>query len=215
MVRRGPRRTDLLLARYAPRTQRDYLQAVLRFLQWAAEEGEDFNDEEQLDEVLCEYLHFLLDDGSGKTLAVKTLYGLIMLMPRFREGLPAAHAVVAGFARMQPSTSYPPLTRQLMALVAVELRRMGHADMALAVMLAFDGLLRISETCGLWVQDVTDTRDSRLGVAQDGMSLRLRKTKTGTNQFVQVKDHLVVDLLRWHIGGRTADGPLFAFSISQ
>lgn len=185
------------------------------FLVWAADEGEDFCDEEELDEVLCEYLHVLLDNGRGKSVAIKTLYGIIMLMPRFREGLPTAHAVVEGFARLHPSASYPPLTRQLASLLAVELRRFGHADKALAVLLAFEGLLRISEVVGLRVQDVADTRDARLGVAQEGMSLRLRRTKTGTNQFVSILNPLVVALLRLHIGGRSGDVPLFRFSVAQ
>lgn len=63
---------------------------------------------------------------------------------------------------MQPSGSPPPVPAALLALLALTLRAAGFREVGLALLLAFHGLLRISELGRLCWHDVLLTGDVRL-----------------------------------------------------
>jgi integrase len=83
-------------------------------------------------------------------------------------------------------------------------------------LLAFDCFLRVGELVGLRKKDVADTGDRRMGSEYHGTSLRLKNTKTGPNQWVQVNDEQVIGLLRCVVEstGRDSDR-LFPFSAAK
>ena len=171
-----------------------------------------------LDDTLTEYFHDLYEtnDGKGKSLAADTLYGLIKFMPHCDQHLSASKASLAGWSKLQPAVSYPPLTWDLTVLIAIQMVRQGHIRHGIATVLAFDCFLRVGELVGLKKADVADVNDHRLGSEYSGTSLRLRKTKTGPNQWVQVLDEDVVQLLRCVLD-TTARGSdaLFPFTAAQ
>lgn len=216
--RERSRDTRLLRAGYAESTQIKYLSQVSAFVTRCLEEKEHIDNMEELDLALMDYFHYLyFEEGAGKQKAVDCFYGLVMLMPRFRskECLPGARAALRGYQKLCPSESWPPLTRPLMALIAVELHRMGRKDMALAVLMSFAALLRIGEVVGLKKEDVAARRDARLGVSLPGCGLRLRKTKTGTDLWATIDDDLVCELLRKHVATRPRGSSLFSFSAAS
>ena len=203
----------------ADSTVKTYMREVKKFLAWALYWEEKAVSAEDLDELMVDYFHDLLDKGYGPHKAVCCYYGLVMLMPRLKTLLPVAKLALKGYQSLFPSVAYPPLRRQLVHLIAVDLHRRGKSDMALAVLVAFEGLLRIGEVVGLHVSDLVDSADDRLplGVSLPGFSFRLRKTKTGENQWARVEESTVVRLLQQRLvrlRGRP-NAKVFPFSTSQ
>ena len=84
----------------------------------------------------------------------------------------------------------------------------------MAVLLGFDCFLRIGELVGLRVEDVADVKDARIGVDSVDMSLRLRSTKTGPNQWVVVENPIVKTLLRQLLASSEPGSFLFPFKAS-
>ena len=216
MAHRGSKpRRDLIDASYAPSTLRKYHDAVSSFLSWASDFSEDPDDPDDFDDLLCEYFHFLYDSDLGKGKAHATLYGILMLLPRLEGHLRLATRCLRGWAKLQPAKAYPPLTWELTCLIAFRLLLSGSVRHAIGVLLSFNCLLRIGELCNLRREDVADAKDSRIGVAAVDMTLRLRSTKTGPNQWVIVSDPVVKLLLRKLVATTSADGHLFPFSTSS
>jgi len=173
-----------------------YTEAVKSFISWCKRRRLDPVDINEFDECLTDYFHHLYRCGYGRDDAVCTLYGIIMLHPRLRDALPVSSLALRGWARVAPSQAHPPMTYDLTVLVAVHLARRGLWLYAVGTLLAFDCLLRVGELVGLQRTDVADAGDARMGREYKGMALRLRKTKTGPNQWVDVQDPVVCALLR-------------------
>ena len=205
------RRRYLLARAFAPSTLTKYVSAVRDFVVWCVEQGEDPVDMPSLDDLLTDYLHHLYESGAGRAAANCTYYGLIAQLPTLKHNLPTSLLVLRAFARLKPSVSYPPLTWELTVAIAVQLCRHGWRHAAIAALLGFDCLLRISELVGLHVDDVADAGDPRLNVEHTGMSLRIRKAKTGVNQWVSVRDPAVMALLRGLLAVQR-QGSLFSFT---
>ena len=115
-----------------------------------------------------------------------TFYGIVMLRPRLKRELPSAAAALAGWKRLRPGESWPPITWELAVLVATCMARWSYGRHAVGCLLAFDCMLRGGELIGLRKSDVAVASDLRMGAEYRGMSLRLRHTKTGPNQWVEV-----------------------------
>lgn len=215
MAHHGSRsRRDLIEASYAPSTLRKYRNAVSHFLSWASDSGEDPSDPDDLDDLLCDYFHFLFDNDLGKGKAHAALYGILMLMPRLDGHLRLASRCLRGWAKLHPAKAYPPLTWELTCLIALRLCLSGHLRHAIGVLLSFDCLLRVGELVNLRREDVADAKDARIGVASVDMTIRLRSTKTGPNQWVIVRDPSVKILLRKLLDSTSSGDHLFPFSTS-
>jgi integrase len=170
---------------------------------------------EQLDDLVTEYFHYLYErnDGKGKGSAADTLYGLIKFMPRSEPHLLSSKMSLTGWSKLHQSVSYPPLTWDLTVLISVHMAQNGYLRHCIATLLAFDCFLRVGELVNLRKVDVADVNDRRLGSEYSGTSLRLRNTKTGPNQWVQVDNAEVVQLLRCIMDSADNDESLlFPFS---
>lgn len=185
---------------------------------------------EQLDQCVCRYLASIYRDGDGRRrqLAVNTVYGLYLLHPRIRHRLVESDQLLRGWSRLRPSSSHPPLTWPLVTLIAVTMAGNSYGDGAIATLVSFDALLRISEMASLRVQDVSPPSDPRRGrpsmpssssssgtgsdggmVGSSHVLLRLRITKTGRNQWVELTNSSIEKLLVHHITGRDGDELVF------
>ena len=188
----------LIEASLAPSTVKKYKQAVSLFLEWCGVHGLAIDTLEQLDDHLTDYFHdvYVTGGGVGKGLASATLYGVMKFLPRARGGLPTAEESLRGWMRLQEGKSYPPLTWDATVVMALQMVRHGWLRHAVAILVAFDCLLRVGELVNLRKGDVADSGDRRLGSEYRGLALRLASTKTGPNQWVQVQDRQVQALLR-------------------
>ena len=87
----------------------------------------------------------------------------------------------------------------------------GAVAVAIALLLSFDCLLRISEVAALKVGDVVDHRAQADPVGR-GVAVYLRSTKTGRRQAVMIEDAAVAELLvQWQAAVARSDpaGRLF------
>ena len=104
------------------------------------------------------------------------------------------------------------------------LAKNGEVDCALATLVAFDALLRVSEVTAIRICDVSAPEDIRRGSSFTSSSLsssssrvciRLATTKTGRNQWVELYNSDLASLLLRHVDRRllnsSAEDPLFAF----
>ena len=203
----------LLQAAYAPSTRKKYLSAVQLFLDFCGDSGEDPTSPSDFDELLNDFIHHLFLTEAGKSRAVDTIYGILMFLPELKSHLPVSMLAARGWNKLAPVLSYPPLTWDLTVLVALKIS-LRSWPCAIGTLLAFDCFLRIGELCSLKREDVADAKDARLGVDFKGMALRLRKTKTGPNQWVTVENVQVMHLLRALIAKAKPGHSLFPVSTS-
>lgn len=191
------KRRYLLQYSVLPSTQQRYNKAVDDFLTWVDGQGGDATTIDELDDLLLDYIHELYEDGRGKTVASTTIYGILLRMPQLKYQLHSSHQAIRAWNRLTPDKSYPPLTWELAVVIAVQMARAGYHMYGIGLLIAFDGLLRVSELCNLMVTDIADDGDTRIGVEHKGTLLRLRSTKTGKNQWVTLRDPSVIKLIRW------------------
>lgn len=201
-------------------TVHKYTRAVRAFISWCDENSYDINSDEEMDELLTLYFHDMYqnNNGGGRSLADDTFWGILKFRPRYHDKLHCAYASLRGWARLQPGTSYPPLTWELTVMIAATMAANGYHRHAVACVLAFDCFLRVGELVNIRVADIATTADRRIGAEYRGVAIRLRTTKTGSNQWVQVHDKQVQQLLlslRRDNGGRGGDNNIFGFSASS
>ena len=207
----GAARTHLAESAFAPATVDAYKRAASEFLEWGRGHGFSPESFDELDDLLVDYFHELYSSGEGVQKGVNTYYGITMCLPRAKGKMNAALLSLRGWRRIQPSTPRPPLTWNLTTVMAIRMVWMGRPEAAIATLLAFDCYLRISEFCGLRVADVSSPADHRL----DGSSrvlCRLRNTKTGRNQWVEVRRPEVIALLTLAKAGKSPEASLFGLS---
>jgi hypothetical protein len=206
----------LVQAAYAKATVKKYNKAVDDFVAWMDAQGEDPETTEDMDEVLTEYFHdlFVLRGGKCRSTAAATLAGVGMRCPHMKRRLTSASLALKGWQRLVPSVPYPPLTWDLAVCVGVHMASRTHLSLGLATVLAFDCYLRVGELVALRRCDVADTGDVRMGSAYHGMSLRLAQTKTGTNQWVTVRNRDVIAMMRCLIKGMPTSSTRRLFPVS-
>lgn len=206
----------LLLAPYAESTFIRYRSSTRTFLKWCKlQQLPAVSTVDHLDELVARFIQRKFDErgGVGFNNAANLVHGLVMFMPRLKGRLPLSNRSLLGWRKLRPPQPHPPLTRPLACAIAVELARMGMMRYAVATLLAFDALLRVNEFMNLRVEDVILPDDRRLGAikpldassdskaAYTGAAIRLRFTKTGTEQFVTIRDKDVIFLLRLAMQG--------------
>lgn len=211
--------TNLLVDAYAPATIRKYTRGVSLFVAWCYGEGiTDITDWLTMDLVLADYFQHLYaeriedENAPGKSLAADTINGVLMFLPRGRYELLTAAKALRNWSRIDIGCSYPPLTRELVCLLAVTMMRQGHEREAIGTLLAFDCLLRVGELTALKKEDVSDVGDLRVSQEMKTMAIRLAKTKTGPNQFVTVVDATVRRLVKSLVQMTHKGGYLFHFT---
>jgi integrase len=187
----------LLPAPLTRETKTNYRKAVVEFLQYIDDVEGDAHTTEEFDDLLLDYIHYLYGiNSTGKSKASHTLYGILTYIPSLKLSLPGSKKAVRNWSKIHKNISYPPLTWQLTMIIALQLTRRGFRDMAIAVLLGFDCLLRIGELLGIRIGDVADEADGRISSEHKGMLIRLRHTKTGDNKWVQVLNPDIIYLVR-------------------
>lgn len=206
----------LLRYRIADATRRLYLTAVRRFLEWCNDNDITSLTTTDLDHILTDYLHALwrADMTRSPQAALSTRYGLTYLRPDLDAVLPTADAAIRGWQAYRPPVSRPPLTYEAAVAIAATLASRQQLRLAVAVLLSFDCYLRSNEVLHLLATDVLLPATAQSSAFSSPV-LRLRRTKTGTNQSVTVRDPAVHRLLSVLIATTPPDQPLFPYTYSQ
>lgn len=201
-------------------TAAKYSRAVRRFIEWCDEQHYDINSDEEMDEYLTIYFHEMYGerDGGGKSIAADTFFGILKYCPRYHDRLHSAYASLRGWQRLHASVPYPPLTWELTVLIATTMAVNGYRRHAFACLLAFDCFLRVGELVNIRYSDIATTADRRIGAEYRGVAIRLRHTKTGANQWVQVENEelqrQLLLLLRASVASQR-DTRIFAFTAAS
>ena len=208
--------TNLLEATLASSTVTKYNKATTLFLQWLSRHNYSPTTYQQLDSLLSIYLNEMYSLGTGKAAANSTVFGLNIIQPGISDHLPTSKKILKGYNKLKPSTRHPPLTWPITCVIALDMIQRGEFTAGVITLLAFDSYLRINEVLGLYHEDVALGSDVRIGAGRpDRMYLRLRKTKTGPEQGVEVLN-ADVKILVLMVQSRTRVGSkLFNYSDDQ
>lgn len=176
-----------------------------------------------LDACVSSFIAFTYAQRQGRRrqTVVNVVYGLYMVLPAARGCLAMSEQALQGWIRLHPTTPHPPLTWPLVLLIASTMANNGYRHGCLAMLLGFDGLLRISELVGLKIRDVSSPVDLRRGISASPSAtlitgrtcLRLALTKTGANLWCELHNPLIAYLLLIHIHDRPHDDRVFDFSL--
>ena len=179
----------LLRASLAPATIARYTKASSGFYDYLIRMCIVPSTYAHVDELFTGYLHHLYNSGAGKAEAVAAFFGLNVAQPDVTRWMPMSRKALKGYARLKPSSQYPPLTWPVTKVIAVEMARRGHMSEAIGTLLSFDCLLRMGELLGIMHEDIVTGADPRIGAGgDDRLYVRLRKTKTGGEQGVELAD---------------------------
>ncbi len=192
------RKDFLLKAAFADTTRAKYEHAVAMFVTWLDRHREHFHTIEELDELLVDFIHdlYVQHGGRCRSYAEAAVSGVAMVLPFVKGKLHSSALALRGWRRRMPSVSHPPITWDMTVCIAVHMVCKGRWEFGVATLLAFDCYLRVGELMSLTRDDVAMSDDPRMGSAYKGMSLRLKHTKTGSNQWVEVRRPCVQTLLQ-------------------
>lgn len=159
----------------------------------------------RIDRLLVEFIEQQYRAGAGVTLSTHAMSGLTFLDPHLRGRLASSAAALGGFRQTRPVTSWMPLTLELVNIISLCMSLMGRRSESVAILLAFDSYLRISEYLHLRRRDIALQSDGRLGSAYTGMAIRLANTKTGPDQWVTVVSPTVCSLMQTYLAEHRFD----------
>lgn len=174
----------------APATFKAYTKQLQNFFTYASLDMTKFYavPPSILDSMLAHFIQHSYDNEQPFTYASHALHAVIFFRQELKHsGLYRARACIRGWEKKKQVVSHPPLTWELAIVIAVTLSNSGYHAPAVGMLLAFDCYLRVGELTRLRRKDVVMPNDPRMGRAHSRMALRLRYTKTGQNQSVDIQ----------------------------
>ena len=186
--------TPLLDGNVKAQTLTRYDAEARHFIEFVRERGDRIHTKEDLDYWMSYYCHIAYTDGyRSKSACEKALAGLEHWLPEFKP-LPLTRRCLRGWGRLQPPQPAAPFPRDLVWACATLACLSGDVAAGVAMLVAYDCWLRISEVSGVTVADVYDSRRQVDPVGR-GVSVFLPETKTGRRQAVMVEEPAVAALL--------------------
>ena len=175
-------------------SRKRYEVEVRNFVEFVRDRGDRIDTREDLDYWMAYFCHVAYTEGRPSKGAVeKALAGVEHWLPEFKP-LPLTRRCVRGWGKLQPPQPAAPFPRDLVWACATLACLSGDVAAGVAMMVAYDCWLRISEVAGITAADVHDTRGQVDPVGR-GVSVFLPETKTGRRQAVMVEDPAVAALL--------------------
>lgn len=156
----------------------------------------------RIDRMLVSFIEHQYRLDAGIALSQHAMSGLSFLDPHLRDRLVCSGATLAAYRQHRPVTSWMPLTIELVTVLSLSMSLLGRRAESVAILVAFDGYLRISEYLQLRRQDIALASDGRLGSAYTGMAIRLRHTKTGPDQWVTIESPTVIGIFTAYLDER-------------
>lgn len=211
-----PLATRVRLNRLRISTQKQYAAAYRQFGLFAEQRRLPVpTTAQELDHQLVRFAEFVFerDGGHGRQSAACARFACQWINPSLRGRLPFSGDMTSPVAWNRAAGIAPrkhaPLTWPLACELARRLSGRGEAGAAVAVLIAFDCCLRLSEAAGLQLGDVVDAGavDARLQGPAAAPVLRIRSPKTGDlEQSVQTLSPVAAGLLREWLVARQQHG---------
>ena len=174
------------------RVTANYSKFAALFFQWAfgSSKCPSLSSYERLDQLCSEYVEQLWGEGEPKGWASTTLAAIQHFVPGARHHLPSAWRLKSAWDKHELPERAPPLSADVVLAISGVMISVGHPRSALAVALAFHGLLRTGEILAVRKRDVTFAKTGKSAI------INLRMTKSGQrlnqHEMVSVDDaHLV------------------------
>ena len=177
-----------------PRTETRYSKAVKEVFYFMKEEGIPLPDShDDLDRVLSQYIEHLWEGGEGRSEASNAVAGLQHFLPNLRKNLPSSWRLLGAWQRSELPCRAPPLTWETLCSICGVFVSQGHTGAAIALCVAFDGMLRTGEMLDVKASDVVISADSLTAVVSLGLTKGGKRR--GVEETVVLDDPLVVSLL--------------------
>ena len=156
-------------------------------------------------EVLSTQLEAWWDAGAPKSVAQRTVSGLLWILPQLRGVqklvLPSTSSALTGWARQEPGISRPPLPYVVMQAIVVHLVQSGSPWFGLAIAVLFESYLRSSELLNLRPFQIVPPPDVRSKVYQH-VAILAAAEETGMTTKTGIKDvSVLMDLPRQQVLG--------------
>jgi len=187
-----------------------------------------------MDHALAAYFEDSFDRGKGVSLATSTLCAVLYFYPRFHNRLGIAHQAWRGWKKRRPTTHHPPISWELVVLIACTMCRDYGFHVGLLVLLSVDCYLRPREALALSCDDIFILRrDGGTAVSpssshsaahaataavvhEDRVAVRIRKGKTDENATLCINNadvaRLVLMYYRVQHGSRRSSTSFFGVS---
>ena len=141
----------------------------------------------------------------GPYLGNNVMGAIKMLSDRIYAGLIDAKAVLRDWNGLNSAAHRPPLSYPLVMFFAPDQFARGRADVGLAFLVGFLGLLRVSELSALCVDNVVFPGDPRIW-GSDYVLLVLRHTMTGDDKTAELRSAWLFPFLRRWVARQRANG---------
>ena len=202
-------------AAYASSTVVRYDRAVAQFINYAQLGKFSVQSVHELDCALASYCAFLYDQGYAPAAGNSVVAGLQRHYHHVRGQLPQTAVRIRGWMHRMPVVKRHPLTWTLTRTIAYMCMRIGRVHMAVAYVVGFHCMLRISEIRGLCMDDIAPVGDARFDESNKSIVLRIKVAKTGVNQAVSITDPFVMRCFGLVIGGRSLKSPEPVFQFTE
>jgi hypothetical protein len=207
---------SLLQLAVTPRTRKLYYNAAADFIAWYRNKPGACSSYVHIDVHLAVYLDTLFRSGiSHLGHANNTVFGLIHLAPFLKPWLPVTRRALKGWKKSRVVLSWPPLVWELCCMLAIQLSSVGWYDEAFALLVGYDGYLRISELLSCRVRDFHEW----ILAEPPQYQLRLKFTKTGPNRLVTLTrpglGAMLGSYIRTRHAGKSSQTRIFGFSPQQ
>jgi integrase len=174
----------LLNATIQPRTLQLYTTATACYIRWYQIQPGAFSSVNHVDKSLCDYVTLLFLSDVSMSYAHQTVFGLIHFVPELGGELHRTRRALKGWKKKHKTRSHPPLSWELVCMLAVQMSAVGWYEEALATLVSYDGYFRTaSELLQLKVRNfhhIVVRRD----MSHNNYVCRLARTKTGRNKLV-------------------------------
>ncbi|CAK0810274.1 unnamed protein product, partial [Prorocentrum cordatum] len=173
-------------------------------------EQEPFDDPQDVDQSVMEYLEKLWSEGEPQSFANDLVAGLRHFIPRLRRQLNGSWCLLGALARADLPARAPPLPTAVAIGLTGYAAAMYHLDVGVLWLVGFHCFLRSGEMLGLRAMGVTFADDLSNAV----LNLGLAKTgkRQGATESVTVTDRVVVRALRSLVQQRRLAEPLARLS---
>jgi integrase len=176
---------------------RRYSEAKDLFVDWLEMHGAWPTELGGYDDLVCEYLEELWEQGQPKALGGNTLSALQHFAPGLKGKLVAAWRLYGAWSKSEIPLRAPPMLKDVMLGLAGKAYLLGQPRVGICIVLGFQALLRTGELCSLKVRDV------RFGTATALLHLGFTKSghRRGEEETVICDDPVVVAELRRLLAG--------------
>ncbi len=180
----------------APSTWASYRRVLNQFADYTRSHGLRVESGDSLMASAAAFLGSKIREGYAAAFGRQLQMALRLQWPEWVNHVRPLDRALRGWEKARPIVKRPPLIRPLAVAMAMRLVLWGYPLMGVAIMLSFHCYFRISELLAMERWHVVPARDARTGFTNRFSFVHIPKSKTGTQQDVEIHDPVVDELTR-------------------